>query len=170
MLARFLICMPVALTGCSASVPPSDAHQLLGQSPEPRREATLGGPLIDVPARERVTIVDFWSTSCAPCRGLMPKIERIRESLSPRGLVVIGVARDDNPGMVQEMVRTLGIHYPIVIDDGSRVAGAYRVGPVLPQTFVVGRDGRIRFVRVGAHEGDDEKAIESAAIRALEGQ
>jgi len=126
----------------------TDPHALLAASLAPRREVALDGAMVAIPASGRVTVVDVWATTCTPCMRMMPGIEALYEEKGAAGLAVIGVATDDNPGLVQERLRALGITYPNIVDAEGGVRGALRVD-ALPTTFVVGRDGRVRVVQVG---------------------
>ena len=67
--------------------------------------------------------------------------------------MVVGVATDDNPGLVQEHLRRLGVTYPNVVDASGTLRGAYRADK-LPQTVVMDRHGKVRVVRVGGGEED----------------
>jgi thiol-disulfide isomerase/thioredoxin len=142
----------IALTGCAATVPPSE-HPLLATEVAARREAALNGDLISLPKKGEVTVIDFWSTSCVPCAKLMPEVERLYTERKADGLEIIGVAIDDNPGLVLNQLKERGVTYPIVLDPNSEIQGKYRVSE-LPQTFVFDRSGKLRFFVKGGDERD----------------
>lgn len=147
--------------GCAPSLPASRPHELLNKSPAAIEQPTLGGDLASFPKPGKVTVIDFWSTSCEPCVKMMPAIQALHQEHKAAGLYVVGVAIDDNPGLVSERLAKLGVTYTNVLDDGaSSVRGAYQVSD-LPQTFIFDKKGVLRVVTRGGDEADVAK-IEDA--------
>jgi cytochrome c biogenesis protein CcmG/thiol:disulfide interchange protein DsbE len=118
-----------------------------------RRVDALDGRALSLPTAGQVTLVDVWSTSCKPCLESMPSIEALWKNKKPQGLAVIGVAVDDNPGLVVEQIKRLGITYPNVVDADGSLQAALRAS-VLPQTLLVDRAGKVRFVIKGGSPAD----------------
>jgi len=145
-----------AVSGCGAATLPPSEHPLMNEGVTPRKEETLGGDLVTLPERGKVTVVDFWSTSCSSCKELMPAIEALYEKEQGEGVKVVGVAVDDNPGLVQKRARERGVTYPTVLDAESQIEGAYRVTD-LPQTFVFDRKGTLRFFAKGGSGAEAAK-------------
>jgi thiol-disulfide isomerase/thioredoxin len=149
------------LSGCGGSVKlASEPHALLAQVPAVESGLALDGTEVRLPASGKVTLIDFWATSCAPCLKMMPAVETLHRDKRAAGLVVVGVAADDNPGLVQERLRKLGITYPNLLDGEGGLRGVYQVTE-LPQTVLVDRHGRVRVVRLGGDAADLE-AVHSA--------
>jgi peroxiredoxin len=97
---------------------------------------------------KRAVLINFWATWCPPCRKEMPTLERVardrRETLQ-----VLGVSIDTvDPATVRAFVRELGVSFPILLDPKLTVATLYRIRG-LPTSFVVDRDGVVRFREVG---------------------
>jgi len=151
----FLLLVTTLALGCgSASLPQSIPHPLLDQAPEPLEEMGLDGEMISFPKKGEVTVVDFWSTNCKPCVKMMPAIETLYEGRKGSGVTVIGVAVDDNPGLVQKRLKEIGVTYPNVLDDpASSLRGTYQVDE-LPQTFIFDKTGHLRVVTKGGEETD----------------
>jgi thiol-disulfide isomerase/thioredoxin len=94
----------------------------------------------------KVVVLDFWATWCAPCQKLMPKMQRLHEKLSARGVAVFGVnswERGDAAGLMRKKRFTY-----TSLQGGETIAPAYGVVN-LPVVYVVGVDGRV----VYGHEG-----------------
>jgi thiol-disulfide isomerase/thioredoxin len=115
----------------------------------------LDGTEVRLPALGKVMLIDFWAISCAPCLKIMPVVEALHRDKRAADLVVVGVAADDNPGLVQERLRELGVTYPNLLDVEGTLRGACQVTE-LPQSVVVDRQGRVRVVRVGGDAADLE--------------
>jgi cytochrome c biogenesis protein CcmG/thiol:disulfide interchange protein DsbE len=131
------------VNACGAGIPESDPHPLLDTPVSSGTEMTLEGTVIGFPPRERVTLLDFWATSCAPCVEAMPALETMRREREGEGLVVIGIAADDNPGLVRDFVQRIGVHYPIVMDPEGRIRGQFLIAD-LPHAVLLDEEGRVR--------------------------
>jgi thiol-disulfide isomerase/thioredoxin len=87
----------------------------------------------------------FWATWCVPCRQQMPGYERDYEELGDRvSFVAVNTGFNETEAAVQDYRRRMGLHMPIVMDDGT-LASALNLR-VTPQHVVIGRDGRILYV------------------------
>jgi thiol-disulfide isomerase/thioredoxin len=99
---------------------------------------------------DKVVVLNLWATWCNPCRQEMPELVKMSNEYKSRGLVVLGVATTYNEqrgqDFVKEFVRANSIPYKIIWDDGT-LAGplveAVSGKSVIPQSFVIARDGRI---------------------------
>ena len=84
----------------------------------------------------------------------MPAIETLYQEQKGSGVRVIGVAVDDNPGLVESMIKQLGVTYPNVLDDpASSMGGTYQIDE-LPQTFIFDKQGKLRVATKGGEETD----------------
>lgn len=98
----------------------------------------------------KVVVVNMWATWCGPCRQEIPELVKMSNEYKARGLVVLGLAttynEQNDPSHVKDFVKTQSIPYPIVWDDGTLAAPlvqAVQGRSVIPQSFVISRDGRI---------------------------
>ena len=98
----------------------------------------------------KVLIVNMWATWCGPCRAEMPELVKMSNEYKSRGLIVLGLAttynEQNDPARVKEFVKTQNIPYKIIWDDGTLAAPlvqAVQGRSVIPQSFVISRDGRI---------------------------
>ena len=98
----------------------------------------------------KVVVLNIWATWCGPCKLEMPELVKMNNDYKSRGLVVIGLATTYNEQQgeeyVKDFVRTKGINYKIVWDDGTLAAPlvqSVNARGVIPQSFVISRDGRI---------------------------
>jgi thiol-disulfide isomerase/thioredoxin len=99
----------------------------------------------------KVIVINLWATWCNPCRQEMPELVKISNDYKDRDLVVLGLATTYNerndPQRVKDFVKAQHIPYQIIWDDGTKLAGplvqAVQGRSVIPQSFVISRDGRI---------------------------
>ena len=96
----------------------------------------------------------------------MPTFQKLWTERKGDGLDVIGVASDDNPGLVSQHVKSLGVGYPQVVDANAAIRGDFHVAQV-PHSVVIDRQGRVRLSLQGGKPEDLDKIV-SAAKAALE--
>jgi thiol-disulfide isomerase/thioredoxin len=100
----------------------------------------------------RVTLVDFWASWCAPCKASFPAYARLSAEFAARGLQVVAVSVDEDPAAFSAFVRRMQPPFATLHDAGHRLARQV-APPALPTCFLLGPDGRIRYVHTGYHDG-----------------
>ena len=109
-----------------------------------------GTPLSLQSLRGKVAVVNFWASWCYPaCYEEAPVLERGWRAYRDRGVVVVGVAIQDQPEAAEKFIRDFRLTFPNARDVTGKVSVDYGVYGV-PETFFVSRDGRIRRKYVGA--------------------
>jgi cytochrome c biogenesis protein CcmG, thiol:disulfide interchange protein DsbE len=98
--------------------------------------------------RGKVVLVNFWATWCEPCKEEMPSIERLRRSLEGRPFAVLAVNLAEPDGRVQAFLRQVPLGFPVLMDRDAAAAKAWKAR-MLPATFIVGADGRVRYSYIG---------------------
>jgi thiol-disulfide isomerase/thioredoxin len=155
----------VLAVACGPAMPPSSPHGLLGKVPEQASRSLLDGTVAHIPASGKVTLVDFWSTSCKPCLEALPGLEKLWRSSDKDAVAFFGVAVDDDSYLVERKISELGVTFPQTLDDGLVLKGRYRVANV-PATFVLDRQGRIRYFTADALQDMQRLADTVAALAA----
>lgn len=91
----------------------------------------------------KVVVLNFWATWCPPCKEEMPWFVDLQQRYGAQGLQVVGVAMDDSgEKTIASFTERLGVNYPVLLGKES-VAQAYGDVQFLPDTFYIGRDGKI---------------------------
>ena len=88
----------------------------------------------------QVVLINFFSTSCPPCRVEIPDFIRLQDQYGSKGFAVIGISVDRNgkrilPGFAQ----ALRINYPILLAT-SKVIRDYGNIYALPASFLIDRN------------------------------
>ena len=106
-----------------------------------------------------VAVLDFWATWCGPCRESLPHIAEIYDQMKGAGLKVYAVNVQEEKEDVQKFVQQTKLTVPVLLDGEGKATEAY-LAHGIPETVLIGRDGKIRKVIIGY---SPEAATELAA-------
>jgi cytochrome c biogenesis protein CcmG/thiol:disulfide interchange protein DsbE len=102
--------------------------------------------------RGKVTLVNIWATWCVPCKVEMPAMERLYDSLAPRGFAIAAVSIDEgSPDDVRAFGQELGLSFDLLQDRSTRIQRTYQTTGV-PESFLLDRRGVIVKRLIGAHD------------------
>ena len=108
--------------------------------------------------RGRVVLINFWATWCAPCRDEMPSIQRLKEKLAGKPFTVLAVNLDEPESRIRKFLSGMKLDFTILLDPGRKAAKAWNAR-ILPASFIIGPDGRIRYSLVGEINWDNEHVV-----------
>ncbi|HET8946644.1 MAG TPA: TlpA disulfide reductase family protein [Candidatus Polarisedimenticolia bacterium] len=121
--------------------------------------------------RGHVVLLNFWYSSCVPCRRETPDLATLHKTYSLHGFKVLGINLDDllipdaGGASLKVFLQEFKPPYPILLGSND-VMEAYGGVPVQPISFLIDRRGMVAKVFWGAYPG----AVFEQAIRAqLEG-
>ncbi len=90
--------------------------------------------------RGRVVVMNLWASWCPPCRAEMPDLQRFYQSYKSRNVVVLGVDQGESAERTAAFAKSLGIHYPILLDQQQQYGRVY-AALGLPTTIVIDPKG-----------------------------
>lgn len=112
-------------------------------------------------------LVNVWASWCVPCRAEHPIITRLAEE---EGVIVHGINYKDQPADAKAFLDQLGDPFRYIGQDrDGRVGIEWGVYGV-PETFVIDRDGRIRYRHVGPMMPRDIERTILPLLRELRGE
>ena len=105
--------------------------------------------------RGKVVILNFWATWCPPCRREMPSLERLYQKYKGSDFTVLAVNQMEDADHVFAYTGQLEVDptFTILFDHASEVSEAFQVKG-LPTTYLVDKQGRIRYRAIGGREFD----------------
>jgi len=112
--------------------------------------------------RGKVLLVNFWATWCDPCRDEMPSIDRLRTSMQGEPFVVLAVNLAEPPSRIRGFLQKTPVGFPVLLDRDMAVAKAWKAR-ILPATYILGPDGRIRYSYVGELDWSQENVRRTIA-------
>lgn len=150
----------------SADVPNTSFSRFAKSSPAPdfTLESLDGRNLRLSDLRGKAVLLNFWATWCAPCKIEMPWFVELQRQYASQGLQIVGVAMDDSgKDDIAKFAKDMGVNYPVLLGKEA-VGDAYGGVPALPESFFIGRDGKIvdRIIGLkgkGEIEDDIKKAL-----------
>ena len=99
----------------------------------------------------KILFVNIWATWCQPCRTETPELVKLHKEYQSRGVEMIGLSTEDPDASAQrvlQFVREYEVDYQIgwATREVAQILMQGRTS--IPQSFIIGRDGRIlrRFV------------------------
>jgi peroxiredoxin len=141
------------------------ASDLTGQSaPDFALKSATGENLRLSEYRGDVVMINFWATWCGPCRQEMPLLDDLYTRYERVGFNLLGVNIDDDSRRAMQMVKDLGVSFPVLFDDSKVVSELYQV-EAMPVTVIVDREGLVRYVHHGYKPGYEEHYL--TEIRSL---
>lgn len=98
----------------------------------------------------KVVMLNIWATWCPPCVRETPRLVRLANTYEQQGLVVLGLntTYQDNRDAVAQFAREQQIPYPILLDTTGEGGQKYPAR-LMPTTYLIDRDGKIVYTRVG---------------------
>ena len=116
----------------------------------------------------KVTLVNFWATSCVTCVGEMPKVIATYDKYKAQGYDTLAVAMSyDPPSYVVNFAETRKLPFKVAIDNTGSVAQAWGDAKLTPTTYLVNKRGEIVKRYVGEPDfAELHKLIESLLAEA----
>jgi thiol-disulfide isomerase/thioredoxin len=99
----------------------------------------------------KVVLLDFWATSCNPCRMTMPLLERLQREF-PKGMTLLAINLAESEDVVRDYIQEQNLDSEVLMDEDGAVGAAYGAYAI-PFQVLIDKEGNIRSVRVGLGPG-----------------
>lgn len=117
----------------------------------------LEGKPIDLASlKGQVVLLNFWATWCDGCRAEIPALNRLQAQYGPRKLQVVGVNIGEGQARIAEFMEHIPIRFAVLRDVDSVARKAWHIR-IMPTTFLIDRNGMLRYQLTGEADWNDPK-------------
>lgn len=121
------------LVACSSQTAPESNFVLLD-----------GSRMSTSQLRGKVTLVNFWATSCTTCVAEMPQVIATYVKYQAQGFDTVAVAMSyDPPSYVVNFAQTRKLPFKVAIDNTGDIAQAWGDVKLTPTTYLLDKQGAI---------------------------
>lgn len=106
----------------------------------------------------KVVLVDFWASWCAPCKASFPAMARLHQEFAAQGLAVVAISVDEKAPAAVAFWKRMAPPFS-TLHDRDRGLVQQVVVPAMPTSYLIGRDGRVRFIHQGFRGETTERAL-----------
>lgn len=131
-------------------------------APDVEFQTLAGQPFRLKELEGQVVLLNFWATWCLPCREEIPALNALQGELQAQGLKIVGASLEDSiEGVNAYQQEVEKFEYQVLV--GDRDLKVKFEQSVLPTTYLIDRQGRIRDKIIGARD----KAGWAAVVKPL---
>lgn len=150
---------------------PPDPAQLLAKRVPDFKFVDLEGNLVTPDSLAgKITVLEFWSTTCKYCRDTLPGVDKARQQYKDHDQVGFFAVSVDDPevenGSLQGALEQLGVDLAI-LRDPQRNMGMLFNTTATPAEFLIDAKGVVQFYEVGVPQGADLAAALSEKLEKL---
>ncbi len=126
-------------------------HPLLDQDAPAFTLKTLDGKAISLADHhhKNIVILDFWATWCKPCRDALPAMSSVARQFKKHGVVFYAVNLGQSAADVRSFLDGNQLDVTVLLTGTDRKLSQDYGVKGIPQTVVIGKDGKVRQVHVG---------------------
>jgi thiol-disulfide isomerase/thioredoxin len=159
----------ILLVGCSkpAALPPGSPVQVKVQTgfraPDVEGvDVATGQPIKLSDLRGQPVLLNFWATTCAPCKMEMPDMDQFyREAGGKLRILSVGQAPYETKEKLAAYAKDRGVTFNVVYD-GGKAADQYGIVG-LPTSLFIDKDGIIKSIHVGQLSGELMRSLAATA-------
>ncbi|MFQ5399701.1 MAG: TlpA family protein disulfide reductase [Anaerolineae bacterium] len=100
----------------------------------------------------KIVVLNFWASWCVECRVEAEDLQASWEKYHGQDVVFLGIAHVDVEPKSIAYLQEFNVTYPNAPDLGTVISNDYKITGV-PETFIIGKDGKIAHVQIGPITG-----------------
>ncbi len=115
--------------------------------------------------RGKVVVVQFWTFGCFNCKNTLPNLQTLYQRHVGDDFEIVGVHSPEfdyekDPEAISAAAIDLGVTWPIALDTGKASFFGWQGSPAYwPRTYVLDREGNIRFDHIGEGAYDEVNQV-----------
>jgi thiol-disulfide isomerase/thioredoxin len=127
-------------------------------------ENSHGKKIVKNSYKDQVTVINFWATWCPPCVEEIPSLNRLKKKMNGLPFELISINYAEDKKTILEFMEKVQVDFPVLLDQDGNFAKQWNV-ITYPSTFVIDKNGKIKYGVNAAIEWDNPEFIEK--IKAL---
>lgn len=145
----------------------ADASALEGKDAPTFKLDGLDGKTVSLAdLKGKVVVLDLWATWCPPCRASLPHLNKLWDAMKEKDVKIYAVNEQEEKKDVQGFVDSTKLTVPVLLDSDGKMGGQYGA-TAIPETVVVGKDGKVKKVFVGFNPSETPEQLKSAVESAM---
>jgi thiol-disulfide isomerase/thioredoxin len=110
--------------------------------------------------RGKVVVLDFWATWCGPCAKSLPGLIEAMSHFPADKVRLVGINQGETPDKIKSFLKLREWKLEVALDSDQAVGKKYGVEGI-PQTVIIGPDGRIAWSETGYTPDGAEQAADA---------
>jgi len=100
----------------------------------------------------KVVFLTFWATWCPSCKEELPDLNNLQQKYADKGFTVLSICIESSETVVATYLKKHPVTFSVLVDKEGAAAEAFRFSG-LPASFLIGKDGLIRYKHSGYDKG-----------------
>ncbi|MBI3584865.1 MAG: TlpA family protein disulfide reductase [Nitrospinae bacterium] len=109
----------------------------------------------------KVVYINFWASWCPPCKEEFPELNKLAEKYNDSDFIILAVNVDKVKSNMDDFLSKMPLpskNMIILVDPKAAVVSSYNAR-AMPTSFIVDKEGVIRYMHLGFNENDPEKWV-----------
>jgi len=90
----------------------------------------------------KILALNFWASWCPPCVQELPSMNEFAQEFGSQGVVVLGISIDKNEKLYKQFLTQMHVAFDTARDPEAEISARYGTFQI-PETYIIGRDGKV---------------------------